>query len=141
MLIWTLHPFLNWRSKISITNQMYIIKSIFQAMIFYVAPMWAVITNSHINKLQAALNKILKIILNLPWQFSTSELHGRAYFELVAVGLKWLNKRFNDLCEHSMYSYINDLIKYILRYKLEISRLSHFSRIFCIYYTKKLLRR
>lgn len=70
-----LYPFINRKSSLSMHNKMLIFKTIFQAILVYGAPAWFDCAKSHIKKLQICQNKILKMILRLPWHYSTNRLH------------------------------------------------------------------
>lgn len=104
-----LYPFINRNSKINIVNKKLIVKSIFHAVMFYAAPAWACIAKCHIKKLQVSQNKLLKLIFNLPWFFSTTRLHTLAGIELVDCKLERLLQNFKRRCTYSDFIHINEL--------------------------------
>lgn len=104
-----LYPFINRNSGLNISNKKLILKSIFHAIIFYAAPVWSTSANCHLQKLQIAQNKLLKLIYNLPWFFSTERLHSLAGIELVKDRIIRLTENFNIRCLSSGYEHINEL--------------------------------
>lgn len=110
VLIRLLYPFINRRSSLSTANKKIILKSIFHAIMFYAAPVWSTSANCHIKKLQVVQNKLLKLIYDLPWFYSTHRLHILADVELVADRLKKLTENFNSKCISSEYAHINELV-------------------------------
>lgn len=70
-----LYPLINRNSNLNIDNKMLIVKVIFQAIILYGCPVWGNCAKTHIKRLQIAQNKLLKMVLRLPWHFSTTRLH------------------------------------------------------------------
>lgn len=104
-----LYPFINRNSALSIENKRLIFKLIFHAVIFYAAPMWAKSATCHIKKLQIAQNKLLKLIYNLPWFFSTLRLHTISDIDLVVSRLNKLTTNFYSRCSGSEHPYINEL--------------------------------
>ena len=70
-----LYPIINRRSKLSTENKILIYKAVFQSVLLYDSPIWSNSAITHIKKLQVQQNKILKMMLNLPWFFSTATLH------------------------------------------------------------------
>lgn len=104
-----LYPFINRNSALSLENKMLVFKLIFQAMIFYAAPMWATSASCHIKLLQVAQNKILKLVYNLPWFYSTARLHTISNTDLVVSRLNKLTQNFNARCSWSQHSHIKDL--------------------------------
>lgn len=83
VLIRMLYPFINRNSRLNIVNKHIMLKTIFHGIMFYAAPVWAISAKCHIKKLQVSQNKLLKMIYNLPWHFSTNRLHELAHIELV----------------------------------------------------------
>lgn len=110
LLIKMLYPFINRKSCLSLDNKMLIFKSIFQSAMYYAAPLWASSANCHLKKLQIAQNKVLKIILNYPFYYSTKRLHEHAKVELVINQIETLTQHFSTRCSASSYSHINELV-------------------------------
>ena len=105
-----LYPFINRHSKLSLENKLLILKIIFHAFIFYGGPVWNDIAKCHINKLQISQNKLLKLIYNLPWHFSTRRLHEKDNIPYVENKLEEMTAKFKERCENSLYDHIKQLV-------------------------------
>jgi hypothetical protein len=82
-LIKTLYPFIKRNSKLSIKNKRILYKSIFRAVLTYGSNVYCTCALTHLKKLQVMQNKILKIIYNRPFFFSTYRLHQINNIELI----------------------------------------------------------
>lgn len=109
ILVRILYPFINRNSRLSIENKMYLFRSIFQSKIFYGPPVWADVANVHIYKIQVAQKKILKMIFNLPWHYSTVELHNLAGIELASERLAKLHTNFVNRNINSNYLHLQNV--------------------------------
>lgn len=112
ILIRTLYPFINRSSALNTANKMLIFKSIFHAVMFYAAPVWAKSANCHLKRLQVLQNKLLKLIYNLPRLYSTAGLHQIANVDLVVVKIDKLSVNFNAKCSYSEYDHIAELASF-----------------------------
>lgn len=110
LLTRTLYPFINRNSNLSLHNKLLIIKSIFFAIIYYGCPVWGHCARSHINKLQVVQNKLLKLVYNLPRDFSTRRLHSLADIELVPDKIQRLTNNFILRCQSSEFEHIRELV-------------------------------
>lgn len=110
LLIKMLYPFINRKSHLSLDNKMLIFKSIFQSAIYYGAPIWGSSAPCHLQKLQVVQNKLLKLIFNLPFYYSTQRLNERAGVELVIQKIEILTQHFNSRCSASRFTHINELV-------------------------------
>jgi len=72
-----LYPLINRKSKLNIANKIIILKVVFQPLILYACPAWGTCAKTHIKSLQILQNKLLRMILNVPWHFSTLQLHSK----------------------------------------------------------------
>lgn len=72
-----LYPFISRNSCLNSKNKITLYKVMFLSFILYASPIWGKCAKTHINKLQILQNKFLKRALNLPFYFSTDELHKR----------------------------------------------------------------
>ena len=70
-----LYPLIGRKSCLSRDNKIILAKGIFQFTILDVYPVWSVCAKSNIKNFQFYQNKLLKMMLNLPWQFSIKDLH------------------------------------------------------------------
>ena len=62
---------------------------------FYAVPVWIKSANTHIHKIQILQNKVFKLIINKPKQFSTTSLHIIANIELVPQKFENIPNNFN----------------------------------------------
>ena len=86
---------------------------------FYCAPVWSSSAYCHIKKFQVVKNKLLKMIFRLPWHYSTQRLHTIFGFEPVNTKVLRYLQSFNERCQNSQYSQINELIpSYFFRFYL-----------------------
>ena len=106
-LVKLLYPFINRKSSMSLENKMIIVKVIFHAVMFYAAAVWSKTAKCH-------QNKLLKIIHDLPWYFSTAELHNITGIELITDKIERLTNNFIDKCLNSTITHINSLSVYYL---------------------------
>lgn len=104
-----LYPFINRKSLLSIENKLIIFKVIFQSIILYGAPLWHDVSNCHLKRLQISQNKILKMMGNLSYRFSTSRLHSQYKLSLVKDKIDTINEKFIDKCSYSSYDHIRSL--------------------------------
>lgn len=105
-----LYPFINRKSDLSIENKKLIIKTIFHPILFYAAPAWHDTSACHIKRLQIAQNKLLKMIFNLPFYFSTTGLHSLSNIPFVKDKINYTSERFFARCAISSYEHIRNLI-------------------------------
>ena len=104
-----MYPLINRNSDLSTENKKLIIKAIFHPIMFYCCPVWSNSAKCHINKLQIAQNKLLKMIFRLPWHYSTRRLHIIANMEHFNEKLSRLTVNFIRRCELSQHSHINEI--------------------------------
>ena len=105
-----MYPLINRNSELNIENKKLIIKSIFHPLMFYCTPVWSSSAYCHIKKLQVIQNKLLKMIYRLPWHYSTQRLHTISGFEPVKTKVIRLLQNFNERCQNSQYTHINELV-------------------------------
>lgn len=78
-----LYPLINRKSKLSVENKILIFKAALRPIYTYACPIFADIAKTHLMKLQRIQNKILKMILNLPWYTPTQDIHQTNNIEMV----------------------------------------------------------
>lgn len=110
LMVKILYPFINRKSKLSIENKLLIFKTIFQPVLTYASPVWADCANTHIKKLQICQNKVLKLILNLPWHYSTARLHERANTNTILCLIHKLKYNFLIKCSLSESELIRNIL-------------------------------
>lgn len=104
-----LYPFINRKSLLSNENKILIHKTIFQAILLYGCPVWGHCAECHIKKLQIAQNKLLKMMLSLPWHHSTLDVHARANVEMISFRIRKLIDKFKTRCDIPENPLINQL--------------------------------
>jgi hypothetical protein len=77
------YSILNRRSTMNTKNKTILYKVCLRTILLYCCPVWADCACTHKKKIQVIQNKFLKTIYNLPWHFSTGELHNLAEIDLV----------------------------------------------------------
>lgn len=73
-----LYPIINRKSKLSNSNKLIIFKTIFRPSLVYGSSIWGKSASAHIKKIQICQNKLLKLLLNLPYYTGTLYLHSIA---------------------------------------------------------------
>lgn len=109
-LIKSLYPLINRRSKLSTSNKVLLYKSIFRPTISYAAPVWGKCAKTHIKRVQVLQNKVLKIMLDKPRDFSTSSLHQIAQIEPISEFINKLTLKYLQNCRYNQNSDVNSLI-------------------------------
>jgi len=104
-----LYPFINRRSELSLDNKILLVKQIFIPILTFGSPVWGDCAKSHISKLQIAQNKILKLVLNLPFDFSTKKLHEQANVNLIFENINIYRIKFLDKLHCSDNKLINSM--------------------------------
>lgn len=104
-----LYPLIKRNSPLSNENKLILAKVVFQSISMYACPVWGVCAKTHIQKLQVFQNKLLKMMLNLPWHFSTKYLHENNNISLIHPRIQSLTDRFKLLCSISSNPLINNL--------------------------------
>lgn len=104
-----LYPFINRKSSLSIENKLLILKVIFHAIMYYAAPVWHDAAACHIKRLQIAQNKLLKMMYNLPYHFSTTSLHSLHDIPMIRDKINSITIKFFDKCVNSQFPHIRAL--------------------------------
>ena len=71
---------------------------------------WNNCAKTHKKRLQIVQNKNLKIIHNLPFHYSTSELNNQFNHKTIETVLDDFNFTFNEKCRRAMYAHLRNLI-------------------------------
>lgn len=93
----SLYSLLHRNSKLSVDNKLIMFRMVIQPIISYCAPVWSQCARTHKLKVQRAQNKILKVILNKSFDFSTEKLHNEAKVKYV-----------EDLCLSNSVRFMNN---------------------------------
>lgn len=104
-----LYPLINRKSTLNIHNKRLIIKCIFLPMLLYAGQVWGKCAPTHIKPLQITQNKLLKLIYNLPYYYSTELLHTNSNFLKIEHTLNNMLHKFESSCQHSDNPLINTL--------------------------------
>lgn len=107
ILIKTLYPLINRNSKLSTDNKMIIFRTIFQSIMLYGCEVWGTCAFSHIKKIQIKQNQILKMVNNLPFYFSTVQLHQNTNSKFIFDRIKLASSTF----ELKTKDFINPLVR------------------------------
>lgn len=103
------YSLINRNSKLSQKNKIILYKVIFQSIILYGSPVWGDCAQAHKQKLQVVQNKILKLIMNLPYDYSTSLLHHVTQVKLINECIQSRVSRFRESCYFSENELISNL--------------------------------
>lgn len=93
-----LYPLINRKSLLSNNNKIIIHKVVFQAILLYGCQVWGDCAKCHIKRLQVSQNKLLKMMLNLPWHHSTLDVHRIGNVELISDRIQKLTNKFVMRC-------------------------------------------
>lgn len=96
-----LYPFINRKSKLNIHNKKLIFKCIFRPMLLYAGEVWGDCAETHTKSIQTTQNKILKLIYNLPFYYSTHRLHILSNTQLINQSLSLMKHKFIHKCQFS----------------------------------------
>lgn len=104
-----LYPLINRNSNLSKENKLIIYDHIFLSIILYACPAWGITAKSHIKKLQICQNKVLKMMLGLPWDFSTRRLHSESNIKMINEQIQKITERFKIRCSMTDNDLISNL--------------------------------
>lgn len=108
-LIRMLYPLINRSSVLSTELKIRIYKLYFLPVLLYAYPILQLCSKTYLNKLQVKQNKILKMILNLPWHTSTDFVHQESKIETIKERLDRLTIKFKLKSEDSDNNLISTL--------------------------------
>lgn len=89
-----LYSLLNRKSKLNLNNKLLLHKVCLRPVMTYAAPIIKSVAKSHIQKLQVAQNKILRIIMNAPRYTRTADLHEELNIERIDELIDRLSDNF-----------------------------------------------
>lgn len=104
-----LYPLINRKSKLKLKNKLILYKSIFRPMMLYANEIWSFAAKTHTNKLQITQNKILKLIYDLPYYYSTHRLHELSQMNTINTYIDTRTQTFQRNCQYSINPLINNL--------------------------------
>ena len=93
-MIRTLYPLISRNSKLNLPLKLLLFKAIFRPAICYASPVWSMCAATHILKLQRFQNKVLKMMLGVPIQTPTLEVHELTGVELLRDFLARMSDSF-----------------------------------------------
>uniref|UniRef100_A0A8D8IBG0 (northern house mosquito) hypothetical protein n=1 Tax=Culex pipiens TaxID=7175 RepID=A0A8D8IBG0_CULPI len=106
----SLYPLVSRRSRLSNANKLLLYKLIFRPTLTYGFPAWHSCASTRRKKLQTRQNKILKMMLDLPFNFPTDELEEAANTESLETWTSKLLQRFWTSCTMSENTLISSLV-------------------------------
>ena len=87
---------LHRRSKLNIDNKILLYKTAIRPIITYSCPVFTNIANVHKAKLQTLQNKILRMIMNVPWFTRTTTIHENVNMETLSEFMIKLKTKFEQ---------------------------------------------
>lgn len=96
-LLKLLYPLISRRSRLSRHNKLAVFKSIIFPVISYAMPVWGTCATTHKKKLQIVQNRLLRMILDVPYYTRVSELHR-------TTGCKTIFQHVDESIEHFIMS-------------------------------------
>jgi hypothetical protein len=106
-----LYPLINRRSNLSLDQKVLLYKAVFQPTILYSSVVWRGCAETHKRRLQILQNKCLKLILNVPRLYGTTETHERTKCKLISENIETHYEKF---CQRLVFA-DNPLIDEISR--------------------------
>lgn len=104
------YPFICRKSKLFKKTKIILFKVVFQSIMRYASPVWHGCADTHKKRLQTQQNKILKMMMDLPFYFSTTKLHRVTKVEPICDLMDKQYSKFRDTCQQSTNPLITDLI-------------------------------
>lgn len=110
-IIRALYPLINRRSKLCLKNKLAVFKQIVAPVIQYAMPVWHSTAMSHRKTLQIVQNKALKMILNVPFDTRTTEVHELAKVQTIDQKISSMFLKFRDKALQSEHVMISSLFQ------------------------------
>jgi hypothetical protein len=95
-----LYPLLSRNSHLNAQNKLMVYKLALRPILTYGCPALKGIAKSHVARLQTTQNKILKMILNVPWFTSTTEIHSLTKIPRIEDYINKLTTNFDSKSAH-----------------------------------------
>lgn len=108
-LVKCLYPLICRRSRLSKVNKLAVFNQIIAPAILYAAPVWESCAQTHRNKIQKAQNRILRMILDRPFDTRISDLHEEANISKLDPHIANIKTKFIEKCNLSEHNLINNL--------------------------------
>lgn len=83
-----LMPLLGKKSKMNLTNKVFLYKAIIRPAMLYGCEIWGGAAKTHLKKLQVLQNKILRCITNAPWFMRNRQLHDDLQVEKIKIYIR-----------------------------------------------------
>ncbi|GFU90691.1 probable RNA-directed DNA polymerase from transposon X-element [Trichonephila clavipes] len=109
------------RSPLSLENKVVLYKQILRPVITYGSPVWGAAAATHMKKIQAIQNKILRVMTNAPWYDRNDVIHNDLHMEPISNYITKLSKNvFKSIESHdnpiikaqTLFTYPHPKIKY-----------------------------
>lgn len=78
-----LYSLFNRKSHLHINSKILLYKTMIRPIVTYAAPILSSMARTHRNKMQIMQNKIIKMILNVPWRTSTVAIHQQTNIKMI----------------------------------------------------------
>jgi hypothetical protein len=89
-----MYPLINRKSSLNTKNKILLYKVGIRPILTYGAPVFSTAAKTHLKKIQTTQNKILKMILNVPWRTRTTRIHQQSKVPYIHEFLTKLTTRF-----------------------------------------------
>jgi hypothetical protein len=91
-----MYSLLHRKSALSIKNKILLYKVGIRPILTYGCPVFSSAAKTHLKKIQTTQNKILKMILNVPWRTRTTTAHHQANVPSIQEFLMKLTTKFKE---------------------------------------------
>lgn len=92
----TLYSMLNRKSRLNRDSKILLFKVAIRPIMTYATPILNNMAASHKKRLQVSQNKIIKMILDVPWRTSTNSIHEETGMETITRFMEKLTERFSN---------------------------------------------
>ena len=109
-LIKSLYPLIKRRSRLTQKNKITIFNAIIAPVVNYAMPVWGTCSKCHIQKLQVIQNRLLRVILNAPYDSRIRDLHRATGCKTVEARIEEAIEKFIESSNSSEYPLIRALV-------------------------------
>ncbi|GBN27838.1 hypothetical protein AVEN_222633-1 [Araneus ventricosus] len=99
-------------SKLSLRNKLLLYKTLMRPIMSYASPIWGAAAKSHINKLEAAQNKIARQIIQVPWYVRNKQIQKELKLNPLLDHFRKLATKFFNTVDNSTNAAIAEIPKY-----------------------------
>lgn len=109
ILIKIMYPLINRKSKLNTKNKLIIYTTIVRPLILYACEVWGTCADRNKQPLQITQNKILKMLLKLPYYYNTDRLHSNANITTLETYILNSIQKFKESCSTSPHPHIQSI--------------------------------